>query len=306
MKRKNSGFYPGALQHIYQRAIDRGVIFYTIEDRLVYYTLAASYAKRHNVKVYSASVMFTHLHQVVRSPSLSVLRAYLRDINSSFSRLYNSHYGRVGRLFEKPPGISQKENSKAGRTSLIYVFNNHVEKRLCKRAVDERWSLLSYALSDHPFSETVDFKNASKTLVKAIRLVDRRIRKLKGLEYVDLDKILPNLNMTEHEQFIDYVIYRYAWIDFDAAASLFNDIDKMIMAIDSSTGSEYGIKEEYSSLSDKPYLELTDIARSKGVLGKIYRLSPYEKASLIMATGRITSAHRYHLCKFFHEEIINI
>lgn len=302
MKGKIREFSPGAIQHIYQRAIDRGVIFYTVEDRLVYYTLAAVNSKKHGVRVYSASIMFTHLHQGVQARTMNILRAYLRDSNCAFVRLYNNRHSRTGRLFEKPPGCSQKETSKDKRSNEIYIFNNHVEKKLCSRAVEERWSLLAYALSDHPFSKELDFKKASKTLQKAIRLVDRRIKKLKGLEYTDLDKILPNLDVTEHEQFIDYVISQYAWIDFSAAESLFEDRESMILAIDSTTGNEFDINEEYSKLSDSPYQELVNFAAEEGVLNDIFGLDASPKANLIMNAYRNTSAKLYHLRKFFHED----
>lgn len=300
MKHISNQFSPCGVQHIYQRAVDKGVIFYTLEDRLVYYTISAVNARKHGVKVAAASIMFTHIHQSVQVENLDDLYSYLHDTDTAFSRLYNFRHSRRGRLFEKPPGRAQKLYSKDKRSNLIYVYNNHVEKKLCNKAVDERWSLLAYALSDHPFSERLDMKSASRTLQKAIRLVNRRIGKLKGLEYCDLDKILPNLDEREKEQFTDYVIFHYSWIDYSVAAQMFDGQEKMITAIDSTTGAEYAIKEEFSKHSDRAYLDLVDFARERGCLNSVYALTDADKADNMFEAMSTTAAAVHHLKKFFH------
>lgn len=300
MRRKNSVLIQGATQHIYQRTEDHGVIFYTIEDRLVYYTIASVKAKRCGIIVLSASIMFTHLHQSVKAPSMRILHKYLHDTDTTFARLYNHRYGRKGRLFEKPPGFSQKESSKEQRSNLIYVYNNHVEKKLCTKAIQERWSFLAFGATDHPFSREIRIKEASNVLMKAIRLVDRRVQKKNGLEYKDLDKILPNLDKIEYEQFVDYVIHRYGWIDFDAAISFFGSFEEMETAINSTTGGEYSIKEEYSPLSDNAYLELISLAKKYGYIDKVLSMNHEEKEAFAVSAFRATSAARYHVKKFLH------
>lgn len=304
MRRRKSAFWGvDAFQHIYQRASDHGVIFYTIEDRLVYYTLAAVNAKSHNVKIVAASIMYTHIHQAVQASSLADVRAYLRDTDSSFSRLYNFHYSRSGRLFEKPPGMSQKVSLKQKRSLLIYIANNHVEKRLCSEAIQERWSFLAYARSNNPFSDEFDGNAASALLKRACRLVDRRVAKLKGLEYCDLERILPQLNPVEYEQFVDYVIRTYSWIDFGPFLKLFGGFDQMITAVNSTTGGEYDIKEEYDCFSDLPYSYLADKMQMTGMISKIYSMHQNERTSCMFDAlkNRIVSFH--HLEKFFHEKL---
>lgn len=300
MRRRISEINSGATQHIYQRAKDQGIIFYSVEDRLVYYTIASVKAKRYNVVVSSAAIMFTHIHQGVQAGSIKVLRKYLHDTNTTFARLYNHHYAREGRLFERFPGHSQKNTSKDQRSNLIYVYNNHVEKKLCEKAAQERWSFLAYATSTHPFSTELNIKKASKELRKAVRLVDRRVLKRNGLEYKDLDKILPNLDSVEYEQFIDYTISCYAWIDFNAAISMFGSFEAMETAINSTTGGEYTIKEEYSPLSDKAYCELISLAEEHKCIDKIFKMTPSAKEQFARIAFRTTSTTMYHLRKFLH------
>ena len=308
---KKPEFSPSALQHVYQRAVDKGVIFYTTEDRIVYYTLASVKAKRHAVTVPAASLMFTHIHQSAQAHSLGELRDYLHDVDTAFSRRYNNRYRREGRLFDKPAGMAQKSSLKSKKSNLIYVYNNHVEKRLCTSAAQERWSLVAYAFSDHPFSEKIDPGEASGTLKKAMRLVDRRLKKLKPLGYDDLRKILPQLDGKEGEQFIDYVISRYRWVDFDAAAAHFGTLDAMMTAMDSTTGGEYDIREEHTNLPDTPYRELVAMVKDQGLLGQIYTMGAGQLDELIWLAARARAgagagasaaafATRHHIESFFH------
>ena len=301
MKRfKNAGFSPSALQHIYHRAKDKGVIFYTLEDRLVYYTLAATKTKAAGAVIYAASIMFTHVHLNGTFPSLRHMERCLRSTDTAFARLYNFRYGREGQLFDREPGSAQKSYSKQKRTSVIYVFNNHVEKGLCTQAEQERWSLLAYAFSCHPFSEQVNPKTMSTHLAKAFRLVDRRVAKNKALEYVDLDKILPALDRCEREQFVDYVISRYALVDYGAVVSLFGSAEKLRTAVNSSTGNEFEIKEEYPGVKDTAYVELCRAGRQEGWLDRIHTMAVDEKFKLTMRLRYVSGATDILLKKFFH------
>jgi len=293
-------FNPCAVQHIYQRAADRGVIFYTIEDRLVYYTITSVQSKKHGVRIAAASVMFTHTHQSVLADSLQNIREYLHGTDTVFSRLYNLRYGRTGKLFGKPPGRSQKNDSKSMRSNVIYVFNNHVEKGLCTSAVQERWSFLAFSVTNHPFSHPLDRVNASSILRRALNKIDKRISKNKNLDYRDLDRVLPFLNQVEKEQFIDYVISRYAWLDFSIPTALFGSLEHLITAVDSTTGNEYDINEEYSATSDKHYIRLIRHAENKNVLKDIFTMTSDTKTDLIVSSHNFTGAPLSILRKFYH------
>lgn len=293
-------YYADAVQHVYQRAKDHGVIFYSLEDRIVYYTLAAVKSKKFEVTVLAAAVMYTHLHQSLKTSRLASLRKYLNSLNSTFARLYNRHYRRENSFFDWNPGRAQKSSPKSKRSNIIYVFNNHEEKHLCNKAIEERWSLLAYAKSDHPFSKVINFKHASEPFLKAIRLVDKRLEKATYLSYKDLSKVFPYLNNTEIEQFTDYVISRYQLIDYAAAAELFGGIGNMIASIGNTTGSEFDLKEDFNSLTDQAYVELVEYADKEGLAYKIYRLEPDEKTEWASRAKIATSATLHHLCKFFH------
>lgn len=300
MTMKRNGFQTGAVHHIYQRFKDKGVLFYDLQDRLVYYTLAATASKKFQTTVSAASLMFTHIHQCCEAGSKKALTEYLRTTDSSFARLYNFRYRRGGHLFDRPVGHSCKLTAKEKRSALIYVFNNHVEKGLCREAIEERWSFIAYAFSSHPFSEEINKKKASGALLKALRLIDRRISKNKALEYADIDRILPKLNEMETEQFVDYVISHYAWIDFPRTVSRFQSLDALIVALNSTTGSEYGIKEDFTREKDTGYVSLLEYARRKGILNRIFTMSGSEKLEFIINARHETQARDSQLKRLLH------
>jgi len=299
-RKKLSNVNPGVNIHIYQRAVDCGVIFYDVIDRLVYYTIAAVMSKKHSVTVEAASIMFTHIHQSVCVDSVETLSFYLHDTGTVFSRLFNRRYGRAGKLIQFHSGRAKKSSSKSIRTNLIYVFNNHVEKGLCKKAVEERWSFLAYSLSNHPFSAEIAPNSCSRNLKKAMRVVYRKSRKNKNLTYKDLKFLFSLLDENETEQFVDYVISQYSWIAFHSAARHFNSLEKMLVAIDSTTGSEYAIKEDKSPGSDMAYKSLIDFARKNNILDKIFTMSPDEQAYYSNKMFRTVAASQWQIKKFLH------
>ena len=293
-------FSSKALHHVYVRCADKGVIFYTLEDRIVYYTLAATSSRRWNVRVDSAALMFTHVHEGMEADSEANLTACIRGQNSAYARVFNNRYQRSGQLFDRPVGHSQKNSSKEKRTTTIYIYNNHVEKGLCRKAEDERWSLLAYAITDHPFSEAIDRKGCSHALSKGVRLIDRRVRHNTPLRYADLDRILPFLSKLETEQFVDYVISRFALIDFSKTIKSFGSIEDMMTAVNSTTGSEYDIKEDFYRQTDTGYVNLVKYASQGGFIRRIFEMSSDEKISRIMEARYIPDVSDAHLRRFFH------
>lgn len=293
-------FQQKAIQHIYQHSVDWGVIFYTNSDRLVYYTLASVKSKKHDVRIFAAAIMFTHTHQSAQAISYSVLYRYLHDLDTSFARLYNARYHRKGKLFGRPPGYAQKVTLKAMKSNLVYVFNNHVEKGLCKRAVEERWSLLAYALSDHPFSPQIQRGDVSRALRRALKLVDRRIAANKALEYCDLDGIFSRLDPVETQQFIDYVISRYRLVDFGGTIAYFGSIENLLITVDSTTGGEYDIKEDYSRDKDCGYVALLQDSEVVEQLPNVFSMQDDLLLGMVSRLARSSVASPSQLRRFFH------
>ena len=264
MKTSSRKFFPRGIQHIYQRAKDKGVIFYDDIDRLIYFSIDSVMSKRHKVQVLGLSIMFTHLHKNIIANTKRQMSSYVQDTTSVFARAYNYYHNRKGNLFQARFGSASRTDEKKIRTAIAYQYNNHVEKGLCKHPEEERWCFLAYYDSDHPFSKPIDPDNISKNLRRAIRLIDRRAEKGQYLKYSLLEDIFSTLTPEEKEQFIDHTISKYMFIDFDKATSYYNSFDAMKASFDDNTGSERTIKEDYDAFSDLDYVRINAIFKQKG------------------------------------------
>lgn len=289
--------------HIYLRARDKGVIFYDDVDRLVYFSVIASQAKKYGITVLAAAIMFTHVHISAMAASREQIDRFIQESSSEFARLYNIDKGRSGRFFAHHPGKALKKTSKLIRTNIIYVFNNHVEKRLCVHAIEERWSFLAYGRSEWPSSGQPEQHGAA--MKKAMAMVRRRAIKRKPLKHSELRRMLSLLSEDERERLKDHIITSYALVDFDAASSFFNGFEAMVTAIDSSAGSEWDIKEEFCGEDDRAYLRLMEWAKKNKICDNNGAFNPYAldnatKAKLTNRLLRTTDISLFQIRKFLH------
>ena len=250
MKNSSRPFVPGIINHCYQNSINGALLFYSVSDFLVMFTLVCVASKRYDVKVLALCFMPDHIHGSYVAVSKSKLSAFVGYYSSEYVKMFNDYYGRSGPLFNRPFGSVPKIGDKKGRTNLIYVDNNPVERRLSKDAVLYRWNFLAYGQSKHPFSEPIKRRTASSTLKKAMTIVDLQSSRGHPLTFALLGKWFSRLSKKESLQLVDYIITTYSVIDYDAAARFFGGFDNMLLAIRSTTGSEYDLNEPFEGRND--------------------------------------------------------
>ena len=145
----------GACNHVYQRTIDRFNIFYDITDYLVYYTIVSIAVQKYEVTILALCLMIDHIHMLISTSSKKVLSTFVSFITSVFVREYNSSIGRKGPLFDERFGSAPKSDKKKLMSTIIYIGNNPVERKLCLRAEQYRWNFIASLDSDYPFSEPI-------------------------------------------------------------------------------------------------------------------------------------------------------
>ena len=158
--------------HIYQHSKDWGVIFYSIRDLLVYFTIFCVFARRYGIQVLGLALMYNHLHQLLCAGRREDVETFVAVITALFAKYYNIDAGRDGAVFHKAFGSAVIYGDKNIRTIAGYLYNNHTNKKICDKAEEIRWNFLAYAHSDHPFSEPIILRNASKRLRNALKIVD--------------------------------------------------------------------------------------------------------------------------------------
>ena len=248
-------------EHIYIRSINQFVIFYTMEDRLVYYTVFAVMAKRYGVTVLALALMFDHIHHLIKTISRELYSKFIGVTTSTFAMAYNRDSGRKGPLFQKAYGNSAKRRDKDIRNCIAYNYNNSVEKLLFNRAEQDRWNLLAYIDNPHPFSAPIDRKTASKKLLMSMDAVVLFQGRNEFLDYPVVRRLFEGLVPEEREQLLDFIIYLYLPIDKESLLGFYKSYDAMVLAINSNTGKEHDMNEIYDPESHQDFARMLNLTR---------------------------------------------
>ena len=300
---KKRRFVQGEANHIYQRTVSGFNIFYEIEDYLVYYTIFSVMAIKYDVMVYGLCLMIDHVHSLCTFGSKSSFSGFMSNVTSLFVREYNGEHRRCGHLFCENFGSAPKPGMKLLRTAISYLYNNPVERMLCRFSQEYRWNFLAYAHSTHPFSDRLILRKASCALRKAIEEVNGSRERGVHMTYSQLKRLFSVLDAREKNQLVDYIIVKYSVIRYDVLTTqCYDGYQNMITAINSNAGSEYEIDEHRWGKSDVAYRELYKYVHSHGCLsaGEVIALGLDEKVSLHNSMLSSTTASSYQICKFLH------
>lgn len=295
-------FQREAVNHVYQRTLSGFNIFYDLEDYLVYYTIFCVLAEKYGVVVYGLCLMIDHIHSLFTARSRKMLSQFISHVTLLFVKEYNSAHGRSGPLFEGRFGSAPKRGLKLLRTAIAYLYNNPVEKLLCRRAQEYKWNFLAYARSSHPYSSKLVIRNVPYKLQRIIKEIDYEAKSGRHLSYARLRRLFSGLDSDARNQVIDYIIVRYSVIRYDLLESCYGSHENLITAINSNAGSEYDINESMYVKSDKEYRELYRYVCEKGFerAGDVITLSNDEKYGLFGQLTRHTSASMVQISKFLH------
>lgn len=333
---KSRRFLSGSPNHIYQRSQTGSVIFYSLEDCLVYFTVFCTYARKYGVTVLGLCLMYDHIHQLVETPDLRSLSEFERMVNLRFSYEYHDdlrqgsgeltrksaalpgkeasfHPGsgdrddppqeipNTGHLLRSPYGSAPKVGGKAVRTCIAYINNTPVERRIHGEAIRWRWNFLAYAFSNHPFSGKLVRRSVSHRLGKCLKEVEGGRSRGAYLRYSQLRRMFSDLSADERIQLVDFVIVTYNVIEYSRLSSLYGSPERMLLAINSNTGSEYDLREERHRNPDTAYGQMMNhvvrneyVRRAKDVL----LLPPGAKDILKRILVRDTLADDWQARKF--------
>jgi REP element-mobilizing transposase RayT len=301
--RKRRKFYRGVVNHIYQRTIDGFQLFYTLEDCLVFFTIFSVCARSAEIQVLELCLMHNHTHILVKTETLQELVRFVDHFSAWFVQEYNSYVGRTGKLFSKSFGSAPKWDEKKLRSAIIYVGNNPVEKKFCKRALDCRWNFLAYRNNLYPFSDKLVKRNASYYMKQAFQEVNSMVRLNLPLKYAQLNRIFQKLTEAEREQLVDYIISSYSPINYEELESHFKSYDSMLLAMESTTGYDYDIQESRDDFSLKAFNEMMAYIKTKLPKSRVRTITTYtleEKIALFKELQANTSASIHQICSFLH------
>ena len=110
------------------------------------------------------------------------------------------------------------------------------------------------------------------------------------------------LNDIEREHLVDYIITLYNPVDYEALLKYYESYDSMVIAINSNTGSEYDIREEYNPYSDNIYDQMSALVKQKINMDakELLSLTVDEKIKIASIVKRNLNVTNRQICKFLH------
>ena len=285
MKRK---VIEGEVHHIYQKTKGGVLLFYSLRDYLVYFTIYCTLADKMDVTVLALCPMPDHLHSACRFQSPEQMVKFVQLYTHSFAREWNKSRGRKDALFQKRFGSAVKLGNKAVRTTINYNNNNPVERKITQKAEDYRWNFLKYFRNRHPFSKPLDESTASNALRRALQDVRTLHKRGEWLHYTQLDLWMKDLNSDEVQQLADYIISTWNVIDYVGAISYYG---------------KYDIREDRDNYSDAVYADCTRILMGEKLISSVREipgLSFLRKMDFYKLLSARTAAKPLQLNKYLH------
>lgn len=305
MKYKRRRFVPGECMHIYQRSVEGFNIFYGIEDYLVFFMIFSVVARLYKVTILELCIMINHIHVLLASEKLKEVSDFIMHYTSLFAREFNRDSGRRGPLFHKSFGSAPKTGSKSIRSTIVYIGNNPVEKGICASADGYKWNFLSY-MRRMKSGVRIPERELSRRLLKYMKVVDGMNSRDQYISYNGLRKMMADLNAAEVDMLADHIIMTYWPFDSDYLLEFYGSYENMIMAMRSTSGNEYDIKELYYPESDSVYKKMITLMRnelkveSDHQVKVVLTMTPEEKFRLAQILQRHTCATLNQISRFLH------
>ncbi len=300
---KTRKVYPGEVHHVCQQTVGGVLVFYTVNDFLVFFTIFCTVARRYGVKVLSLCPMVDHIHNVVVVDRDLQLASFVQLYTRLFAREWNESRGRKGSLFKHRYMSSVKLGNKQVKTTVNYSYNNPVERKLVERAEDYRWNFLRYARNAHPYSVPVNEENKSNLFRGILREMRTTYEGGGHLCYQQLERWGRKLDQNAMQQIADYAISLWNVIDYGEVISYYGDYDALLRSMHDNTGSDYDIKEDRNQYSDAVYAECSRILLKEGWVKDLFQLPllPIErKEQLARLLHNRTTARPRQIEKYLH------
>lgn len=213
--------------------------------------------------------MLNHFHIEAEFQSRKHMEMFMWDITKSFAVKYNVNYGLRGKVFRKPFNSAPKFREASVTSNFIYIMNNAREKQEVRRSYDYRWNFLRYCPgtpgAENPFSEPIEYQNASTGMKYLVKLVEGRCLDGKVVDYsVFNSNRYMSLAERERLQLVDRIISLYNVIDYGPMLAKYGSVEKTGEMLDLVSGSEYDVADDHEKEDYRHFYRMMDIAREEG------------------------------------------
>lgn len=250
MQKDYRKYRQGCTHHVYCKAVDGNVLFYSVQDCIYYLTLYYHLAKKYGIVTRAFCIMPNHIHSNEQAPSKKHFFDFHKDVNRDFTRCYNEEHNRSGQLFMKPFGFAPKPVGKKIRENIAYIENNAVVGNIARTIDEYRWNLMAYRKSDYPFSSKILLRKASRRLRRSVKMLQYFYDRGMPLTYKRQRILFQNLSSEEAAQLTDRIISMHNCLDYEAIGRMYKgNVENAAILATVNQGSEHDIPEDFEDYS---------------------------------------------------------
>ncbi len=120
--------------HVYQRGSQRQRVFSTKAHLILYLDRLDTLARRYKVRIHSFCLMDTHVHFMFEPQRKGAISRLMQHLQSYHARFINGLRHTDGHLWRNHFHAKLIASSAQYQATLLYIENNPVEARICKKA----------------------------------------------------------------------------------------------------------------------------------------------------------------------------
>jgi putative transposase len=124
--------------HLGTRGNNKGEIYRTVDDRLVFLALLNQIIRRREWALHCWCLMTNHYHLVLETRHAN-LSDGMQRLNGVYAKWFNAFYRQTGHVFERRFWANRIEDEEELRATAEYVIYNPVRAGLCDDPWDWRW-----------------------------------------------------------------------------------------------------------------------------------------------------------------------
>lgn len=142
MARRKVEFVTGQYYHIYNRGVNRDLIFRNPDNYLFLLRRVKEYSSRFEIALIAYCLMPNHYHFLLRQEGIQPVSKFVQNVFNSYTKAFNKAYHRTGTLFEGPYKALLVEKETHLLHLCRYIHRNPLEAGLVTNLDD--WPYSNY------------------------------------------------------------------------------------------------------------------------------------------------------------------
>lgn len=145
MPNKSRNFSNDTFYHVYNRAVEKRIIFYTEYDYEYFLNKVILFKERTNVKIIAYCVLPNHWHFLLKLTSqvdLQAISKFISLLSNSYTKYFNLNKDHAGRIFQGPFKSKLVRDDDYLRVLINYINLNPLKHKITNKAGD--WPYTSH------------------------------------------------------------------------------------------------------------------------------------------------------------------